>query len=110
MSTLLYLKSDRPTFRDLYNVIMRLRKKGLMLTMEMQQVLKDEQAIKESMEFIQRLPSDAFAAALNKLQAFATSPLLRGTFSRRKSTVRMEELLEDGKLVIWRFSKADLPG
>jgi DNA helicase HerA-like ATPase len=86
---ILYMKSNSPTFSDLYNVILKLR------TGEIDLPLNDPMW-EAKLEQFQNLEETTYISALSRLEEYATNPLLRRLFSRDS----IENVLEPGNIII----------
>jgi DNA-binding MarR family transcriptional regulator len=86
---ILYMKSNSPTFVDLYNVIMKLR------TGEIDLPLNDP-TWEAKLEQFQKLEETTYISALSRLEEYATNPLLKKLFSRDS----IENVLEPGNIII----------
>jgi len=86
----LYERDDSPTFRELYDLV-----SGKIQHREFHEELK-------------RLPRGRTDSVLNKLAPFVKNRFLGRMLCGKPSTVRIEELMKPGMLVIFRLSKGEL--
>ncbi|WP_338601290.1 type IV secretion system DNA-binding domain-containing protein [Sulfolobus tengchongensis] len=94
---ILYMKTRSPTFRDLYNVIMKLRSGEIDLP------VKDPQWEEKLAQF-QELEETSYISALSRLEEYATNPLLVKLFSNDS----IKNVLEPGNLVVINASNAQI--
>ena len=100
----LYSITDALTFRDLYTLILRLRETRSPESLRELLQIEEEGELVQTLETIQKLPVEAFAAVLNRLQLFATSKYLMKTIgSVRKTTIPILDMLMPGKLTVFRI-------
>jgi len=97
---ILYKKDDSPTFEDVLNVL-------LGRTEKFRELVQNHEFQDLSYE-LQKIPKERIDAVLNKVDPFVKNALLRMIFCNKQSTVDFKELLQPGKVVIWRLSKAEL--
>jgi len=71
------------------------------------QVLKDFW-INEFNKMPDRLREEAINPILNKVGQFVTSPLIRGLIGQPKSTVNLEKIMNEGKVIILNLSQGRL--
>ncbi|WP_290596522.1 MULTISPECIES: type IV secretory system conjugative DNA transfer family protein [unclassified Archaeoglobus] len=86
----LYERDDSPTMKDLYNLV-----SGKMHDREFQEELK-------------KLPRGRTDAVLNKLAPFVNNRFLSRILCRKPSSVRIEELIKERVLVIFRLPRGEL--
>jgi len=97
---LLYHKDDSPTFEDILNVLQgRIEKLGSLATSE---------SLKEFLAELRKIPHERLDAVINKVDPFVKNALLRMLFCNKTSSVDFSELLQQGKVVLWRLAKAEL--
>ena len=102
----LYTFTDDPTFWDLYNIMILFARKS---AKEVGDLLRrrnvQADVIRETMEAISKLPSDAYMPVINRLSNFVLPPssITFRTFCSRKSTVDLERRMEPGSLTIFRM-------
>ncbi|WP_456330740.1 type IV secretion system DNA-binding domain-containing protein [Archaeoglobus sp.] len=86
----LYERDDSPTMKDLYDLI-----SGKISHREFQEELK-------------KLPRGRTDSVLNKLAPFVNNRFLRMVLCRKPSSVRIEELMDERTLVIFRLPRGEL--
>lgn len=86
----LYEEDDSPTMKDLYDLV------------------SGRRSHKEFQEELKRLPRGRTDAVLNKLAPFVNNRFLRRILCRKPSSVRIEELMEERTLVIFRLPRGEL--
>lgn len=86
----LYERDDSPTMKDLYDLV-----SGKINHREFQEELK-------------RLPRGRTDAVLNKLTPFVNNRFLKRILCRKPSSVRLDELMRLGTLVIFRLPRGEL--
>jgi DNA-binding MarR family transcriptional regulator len=97
---LLYKKDDCPTYEDVLNFLLgRTEKFG---------VLAQNHEFQDLSQELQKIPKERIDAVINKVDPFVKNALLRMIFCNKQSTVDFKELLQPGKVVIWRLAKAEL--
>lgn len=87
----LYKKDDSPTFKDLLDLV--------------------NQRLKGHHDFyadLKKLPKGRTDAVVNKLVPFVKNKVLRKIFCQKTSTLRIEEIIKEGRLIIWRLPKGEL--
>ena len=100
----------RPTFLDIHNIILKLQANGKKAIPEIIQTYGTPQPeMKQALESIATLKADAFMPLLNRMEQFATDPVLRRMFSVRKGTVDFAELISPGHQSIVRISPLNIP-
>ena len=105
----LYTISDRPTFKDLYRILVDF----ISLTKEtIEQMLKsrriNDEIIRSTIEAISKLQKDAFAPVINRIANFVLPPqsITSRTFCARTSKLDFAEMTTPGRLTIFRITKA----
>lgn len=91
---LLYTKDDAPTFEDILRMI--------------RQEVEGGEEIKAFYREMNKLPPERNDAVINKVAPFVRNRLLNRLFCRKTSTIDFDELVQPGKLVIWRLSRGEL--
>jgi hypothetical protein len=86
---ILYMKTNSPTFTDLYNVILKLRSGEIDLPL-------DDPLWEAKLEQFQKLEESTYVSALSRLEAYATNPLLKKLFSKDS----IDNVLEPGNIII----------
>ena len=105
----MYYKNDAPTFIDMYDIIIQIQEEGEKYMQIMFKTLGmpgDE--LKQALSSIASLKSDSFVPLLNRVEQFATDPILKKVFCQRHGTVSFEELIQAGHHTIIRISTLNL--
>ena len=105
----MYYKNDAPTFIDMYDIIIQLQEEGekyLQIMFKALGMPGDE--LKQALSSIASLKPDSFVPLLNRVEQFATDPILKKVFCQRHGTVSFEELIEPGHYTIVRISTLNL--
>ncbi len=106
----MYMKHDAPTFLDIHHVILRLQDSGQQAMPEIIQTYgTPEPEMRQALDSIATLKGDAFTPLLNRVEQFATDPVLRRMFSVRNGTVDFGELIQPGHQTIVRISPLNMP-
>ncbi len=106
----LYLHNDKPTFLDLYEIIIAIQADGQEILVKMFKELgKPGAALQQAIESIAGMGKDAYEPVLNRVEKFATDLVLRHLFCVRESTVDFEKLIEPGNITIVRLSPLNIP-
>ena len=105
----MYYKNDAPTFIDMYDIIIQLQDEGekyLQIMFKALGMPGDE--LKQALSSIASLKADSFVPLLNRVEQFATDPILKKVFCQRHGTVSFEELIKPGHYTIVRISTLNL--
>jgi len=105
----MYYKNDAPTFIDMYDIIIQLQDEGekyLQIMFKALGMPGDE--LKQALSSIASLKPDSFVPLLNRVEQFATDPILKKVFCQRHGTVSFEELIQPGHYTIVRISTLNL--
>ena len=105
----MYYKNDAPTFIDMYDIIIQLQDEGekyLQIMFKALGMPGDE--LKQALSSIASLKADSFVPLLNRVEQFATDPILKKVFCQRHGTVSFEELIQPGHYTIVRISTLNL--
>ena len=106
----MYLKNDAPTFLDMYDIIINLQEeqeKFLQVMFKALGMPGDE--LKQALTSIATLRPESFTPLLNRVEQFATDPILRKVFCVRHGTVKFEDLIKPGQYTIVRISALHIP-
>ena len=106
----MYLNNDTPTFLDMYDIIIHLqeeREKFLQVMFKALGMPGDE--LKQALTSIATLRPESFTPLLNRVEQFATDPILKKVFCVRHGTVKFEDLIEPGQYTIVRISALHIP-
>jgi len=105
-----YLQNDKPTFLDIYEIIVAMQRDGEEMLVRMYKELgMPEEVLKQAIQSVATMEPKAYEPALNRLEKFATDPILRHMFCVRESTVRMDELIRPGAYTVIRLSHLNIP-
>ena len=105
-----YMKHDAPTFLDIHDIILRLQGKGnAALPQIIQTFGEPDPEMRQAITSIATLKGDAFTPLLNRIEQFATDPVLKRMFSVRHGTVDFTELILPGRYTIVRISPLNMP-
>ena len=105
-----YLQNDKPTFLDLYEIVVSMQQDGRALLVRMFKALgKPESVLQQAIEAVAGMQKEAYEPVLNRLEKFATDPILRHMFCVRESTVRFEDLIAPGAYTVIRLSPLNIP-
>lgn len=106
----LYLNNDKPTFLDLYEIIIAIQADGEAILSKMFRELgKPDAALSQAIQSIAGMNKKAYEPVLNRVEKFATDPVLRHLFCVRESTVNFEKLIEPGNMTVVRLSPLNIP-
>jgi len=106
----MYLNNDAPTFLDMYDIIIHLQEeqeKFLQIMFKALGMPGDE--LKQALTSIATLRPESFTPLLNRVEQFATDPILKKVFCVRHGTVKFERLIEPGQYTIVRISALHIP-
>ena len=102
----LYLNNDKPTFLDLYEIIIAIQQDGTDILSKMYKELgKPDAVLAQAISSIAGMNKEAYEPVLNRVEKFATDPILRHMFCVRESTLDFEQLITPGHITIIRLSK-----
>ena len=105
----MYYKNDSPTFIDMYDIIIQLQDEGVKYLQTMFKALgMPGDDLKQALSSIASLKPDSFVPLLNRVEQFATDPILKKVFCQRHGTVSFEELIRPGHYTIVRISTLNL--
>ena len=106
----LYLHNDKPTFLDLYEIIIEIQSNGKdMLSKMYTELGRPDHTLQQAIESIAGMSKESYEPVLNRVEKFATDPILRHLFCVRESTVDFKELIEPGHITIFRLSSLNIP-
>ena len=105
-----YLSNDAPTFLDVYEIIVSMQKDGEdMLTRMFKELGQPEEVLQQAIRSVANMDKQAYEPALNRLEKFATDPILRHMFCVRESTINFDEIIAPGSYVVIRLSHLNIP-
>ena len=106
----IYMKHDAPTFLDIHEIILKLQGRGNNALPHIIQTFgAPDPEMKQALNSIATLKSDAFTPLLNRIEQFATDPVLKRMFSVRHGTVNFNELIQPGMYTVVRISPLNMP-
>lgn len=106
----IYMRHDAPTFLDIHHIVLRLQDGGQEAMPQLIQTYgPPEPEMKQALDSIATLKGDAFTPLLNRVEQFATDPVLKRMFSVRNGTVDFGELIQPGHQTIVRISPLNMP-
>ncbi len=106
----IYMRHDAPTFLDIHDIILKLQDRGNdALPQIIQTFGVPDPEMKQALNSIATLKGDAFTPLLNRVEQFATDPVLKRMFSVRHGTVNFDELIQAGRYTIVRISPLNMP-
>ena len=106
----IYKKHDSPTFLDIHDIIIRLQSRGSNGLPSVIEIFgAPEPEMLQALTSISTLKGDAFTPLLNRIEQFATDPVLKRMFSVRHGTVDFNELIKPGRFSVVRISPLNMP-
>ena len=106
----IYMRHDAPTFLDIHDIILRMQGQGEnALPSIIQAFGPPDPEMKRALMSISTLKGEAFTPLLNRVEQFATDPVLKRMFSVRRGTVDFDELIRAGRYTIVRISPLNMP-
>ena len=106
----MYLNNDAPTFLDMYEIIIHLQEEQESFLQTMFNALgMPEDNLKQALTSIAALKPESFTPLLNRVEQFATDPILKKVFCARHGTVPFERLIEPGQYTVARISALHIP-
>lgn len=97
---ILYQKDDCPTFEDILNILLG--------RFEKLEGFSETQSFRDFKYELKKIPRARMDAVINKVDPFVKNTLLKMIFCNKRSTIDLDELVQPGKLVIWRLAKSEL--
>lgn len=106
----MYAEHDAPTFLDMHDIVLRLQGGGDGALPQIMDALgTPDTDMMRALEGISALKGEAFVPLLNRIEQFATDPVLRRMFSVRRGTVDFGEMIRSGRHTIVRISPLNVP-
>ena len=101
----------RQHFLDMYDIIINIQEEQEKFLKVMFKALgmPDSEAMKQALTSIATLRPESFVPLLNRVEQFATDPILKKVFCVRHGTVKFEDLIETNQYTIVRISSLHLP-
>jgi hypothetical protein len=102
----MYQNNDAPTFLDMYDIIINIQEEQEKFLQIMFKALgmPDSEAMEQALTSIATLRPESFVPLLNRVEQFATDPILKKVFCVRHGTVKFEDLIEPNQYTIVRIS------
>ena len=101
----LYVHEDKPTFKDMYEIILKLQADKEGYLQAIYKVLgKPGNELDSALKSVASMDAKSFEPVLNRLEKFVVDPTLYHMFCQRKSTVNFHDLIEAGHYTVVRFS------
>lgn len=105
----LYHYTDTPTFLDLYDLMLRIRNKEESAIELFYDVFdKPSREMQMAMDDLSKLKDESYSPLINRIEQFATDPILKKLFCVQKSTVDFDELLKPGNVTIIRLAELNI--
>ena len=106
----MYQNNDAPTFLDMYDIIINIQEEQEKFLQIMFKALgmPDSEAMKQALTSIATLRPESFVPLLNRVEQFATDPILKKVFCVRHGTVKFEDMIEPNQHTIVRISSLHL--
>ncbi len=106
----MYQNNDAPTFLDMYDIIINIQEEQEKFLQIMFKALgmPDSEAMKQALTSIATLRPESFVPLLNRVEQFATDPILKKVFCVRHGTVKFEDLIKPNQYTIVRISSLHL--
>lgn len=105
-----YMKHDSPTFLDIHDMILRMQESGHDALPQIASTFgTPNREMEQALLSIAALKGDAFVPLLNRIEQFATDPVLKRMFSVRRGTVNFGELIRPGTYTVVRISPLNMP-
>ena len=102
----MYQNNDAPTFLDMYDIIINIQDEQEKFLQIMFKALgmPETDAMKQALTSIATLRPESFVPLLNRVEQFATDPILKKVFCVRHGTVKFEDLIKPGQFTVVRIS------
>ena len=106
----MYQNNDAPTFLDMYDIIINIQEEQEKFLQIMFKALgmPESEAMKQALTSIATLRPESFVPLLNRVEQFATDPILKKVFCVRHGTVKFEDLIKPHQYTIVRISSLHL--
>ena len=106
----LYMRHDAPTFLDIHETVLKLQERKADALPEIIRAFGEpDPEMEQALESIASLKGEAFTPLLNRVEQFATDPVLRRMFSVRRGTVDFADLIRPGAYTVVRISPLNMP-
>jgi len=105
-----YMEHDSPTFLDIHDMILKMQESGHDALPQIAGTFgTPNREMEQALLSIAALKGDAFVPLLNRIEQFATDPVLKRMFSVRRGTVNFRELITPGAYTVVRISPLNMP-
>ncbi len=105
-----YMEHDSPTFLDIHDMILKMQESGHDALPQIASTFgTPNREMEQALLSIAALKGDAFVPLLNRIEQFATDPVLKRMFSVRRGTVDFRELIRPGTYTVVRISPLNMP-
>ncbi|MDE0267264.1 MAG: hypothetical protein OXK17_09700 [Thaumarchaeota archaeon] len=105
-----YMEHDSPTFLDIHDMILKMQESGHDALPQIAGTFgTPNREMEQALLSIAALKGDAFVPLLNRIEQFATDPVLKRMFSVRRGTVDFGELIKPGTYTVVRISPLNMP-
>lgn len=106
----LYTGNNTPTFLDIHNIVTRIQEDGEDILQEIfHSIGKPDFEMRQALESIASLKGESFTPLLNRVEQFATDPILKQIFCVPHGTVNFTDLISPGHYTIARISALNMP-
>ncbi len=106
----IYIKHDAPTFLDIHDIVLMLQRDGKNAIPRIISAFGNpDPEMRQALDSIATLRGDAFIPLLNRVEQFATDPVLKRMFSVRQGTVDFGEIIKPGRQTVVRISPLNMP-
>lgn len=105
----MYMKHDAPTFLDMHRIVLKLQGGRDALSGIIREFGEPDPEMARALQSISDLRGNAFVPLLNRVEQFATDPVLKRMFSVRRGTVDFDELVKPGSCTVVRMSPLSMP-
>ena len=106
----MYMRHDAPTFLDIHDTILKLQDRKADALPEIIKTFGDpDPEMERALESIATLKGEAFTPLLNRVEQFATDPVLKRMFSVKRGTVDFADLIRPGSYTVVRISPLNMP-
>ncbi len=104
----LYVGEDKPTFKDMYEMIQNIQTDKNYLRVMYDALGEPSGDLDMALQSIADMDAKSFEPVLNRLEKFVVSNTMRQMFCRRKSTINFRDLIRPGHYTVVRFSESDI--
>ena len=104
----LYVGQDKPTFKDMYEMIQNIQTDESYLRVMYGALGEPGKELDMALQSIASMDAKSFEPVLNRLEKFVVSKKMSQMFCRRKSTINFRDLIKPGHYTVVRFSESDI--